>query len=268
MKFKNLFTAATSTLIVCSCSVQRNISYFSDMTPGMSELTVTESAEIRIQPKDELSILVNSQNPKLTNLFNLPVLSRQIGLENSSSSSQGISGYTVDSKGDIDFPVLGKIHIAGMTREEVASYIKEKLVLSDLIKDPVVTVKFMNLTFSVMGEVSRPGQYNISKDKVTILDALSMAGDLTIYGQREKVLVMRNEDGKQRVYGINLCSGNQIYTSPVYYLQQNDVVYVEPNGTRARQSTVNGNNVRSTSFWISLASLVTSIVTTISILGK
>lgn len=119
-----------------------------------------------------------------------------------------------------------------------------------------------------MGEVNRPGQYKISKDKVTILDALSMAGDLTIYGKREKVLVMREENGKQHVYGINLCSGNHIYSSPVYYLQQNDVVYVEPNGTRARQSTVNGNNVRSTSFWISLASLLTSIATTIAVLVK
>ena len=126
----------------------------------------------------------------------------------------------------------------------------------------------MNLNFSVMGEVNRPGQYKISKDKVTILDALSMAGDLTIYGKREKVLVMREENGKQHVYGINLCSGNNIYSSPVYYLQQNDVVYVEPNGTRARQSTVNGNNVRSTSFWISLASLLTSIATTIAVLVK
>lgn len=268
MRFRNLFIVAATLLIVSSCSTQRYISYFSDLTPGESELTVTGSSEIKVQPKDELSILVNSQNPKLTNLFNLPVVSQQIGLENPSASSQGISGYTVDSQGNIDFPVLGKIHIAGMNREEVASCIKEKLVQSDLIKDPVVTVKFMNLNFSVMGEVNRPGQYKISKDKVTILDALSMAGDLTIYGKREKVLVMREENGKQHVYGINLCSGNHIYSSPVYYLQQNDVVYVEPNGTRARQSTVNGNNVRSTSFWISLASLLTSITTTIAVLVK
>ena len=97
-----------------------------------------------------------------------------------------------------------------------------------------------------------------------ILDALSQAGDLTIYGKREKVLVLRQEEGKQRVYGVNLCSAEYLYTSPAYYLQQNDVVYVEPNATKARQSTVNGNNVRSTSFWISLASLLTSIAVLIA----
>lgn len=117
----------------------------------------------------------------------------------------------------------------------------------------------MNLSVDVMGEVNRPGRYNIDKDHLTILDALSQAGDLTIHGKREKVLVLRTEEGKQRVYGINLCSADHLYSSPVYYLQQNDVVYVEPNDTKARQSTVNGNNIRSTSFWISLASLLTSI---------
>ena len=107
--------------------------------------------------------------------------------------------------------------------------------------------------------MNRPGRYNIDKDKVTILDALSQAGDLTIYGKREKVLVLRNEYGTQRVYGVNLCYGEQVCSSPVYFLQQGDVVYVEPNDTKARQSTVNGNNVRSTSFWLSLASLLTTI---------
>ena len=146
-----------------------------------------------------------------------------------------------------------------MTREKVAAHIKQELQSRDLVKDPVVTVEFMNLSVDVMGEVNRPGRYSIDKDNITILDALSQAGDLTIYGKREKVLVLRNENGKQRVYGINLCSADHIYSSPAYYLQQNDVVYVEPNDTKARQSTVNGNNVRSTSFWISLASLLTTI---------
>ena len=196
---------------------------------------------------------------RLTNLFNLPIVSQQVGQESSSGTNRGLSGYTVDSKGDIDFPVLGGLHVQGMTREEVAVYIKKELQSHDLIKDPVVTVEFMNLSVNVMGEVNRPGRYNIDKDHLTILDALSQAGDLTIYGKREKVLVLRNENGTQRVYGINLCSADHLYSSPVYYLQQNDVVYVEPNDTKARQSTVNGNNVRSTSFWISLASLLTTI---------
>lgn len=260
---KNLLLAA-SIILLGACSTSKNITYFQDLRPGESELTLTAPVEIRIHPKDKLSILVNSQDPRLTNLFNLPILSQQIGLNSYSSSSRGVSGYTVDTNGNIDFPVLGQLHIAGMTREEVAAHIKKELQSHDLIKDPVVTVEYMNLSISVMGEVNRPGRYNIEKDELTILDALSQAGDLTIFGKREKVLVMRKENGKQRVYGINLCSGEHLYTSPVYYLQQNDVVYVEPNDTKARQSTVNGNNVRSTSFWISLASLLTSIAVLIA----
>ena len=117
----------------------------------------------------------------------------------------------------------------------------------------------MNLTISVLGEVGKPGRYNIDRDKITLLEAISMAGDLTIYGKRDNVYVMRNEGGKQTSYQVNLLSAQDVYSSPAYYLQQNDVIYVEPNSVRARQSTVNGNNVRSTSFWISLASLLTTI---------
>ncbi|MDB9153507.1 polysaccharide biosynthesis/export family protein [Parabacteroides distasonis] len=264
MKFYKIILVAASVLVLGSCSTPRQISYFQDLRPGESELTLTIPAEIKIQPKDKLSILVNSQDLRLTNLFNLPIVSQQVGQETSSGTSRGMSGYTVDSKGDIDFPVLGMLHVQGMTREEMAAYIKKELQSHDLIKDPVVTVEFMNLSVDVMGEVNRPGRYNIDKDHLTILDALSQAGDLTIYGKREKVLVLRTEEGKQRVYGINLCSADHLYSSPAYYLQQNDVVYVEPNDTKARQSTVNGNNVRSTSFWISLASLLTSIAVLIA----
>lgn len=260
---KNLFLAA-SLFLLGACSTSKEIPYFQDLRPGESELTLTTPVEIKIQPKDKLSILVNSQDPRLTNLFNLPIFTQQIGQESNTGSSRGVSGYTVDTKGCIDFPVLGKIFIAGMTREEVAAHIKSELQSHDLIKDPVVIVEYMNLSIAVMGEVANPGRYNIDKDNPTILDALSQAGDLTIYGKREKVLVLRNEEGKQRVYGVNLCSAEHLYTSPVYYLQQNDVVYVEPNDTKARQSTVNGNNVRSTSFWISLASLLTSIAVLIA----
>ncbi|MDC1767466.1 MULTISPECIES: polysaccharide biosynthesis/export family protein [Bacteroides] len=264
MKFCNFLSVAISILLLSSCSTSQGISYFQDLRPGESEVSLTAPTEIRIQPKDKLSILVNSQDQRLTNLFNLPIVSQQIGQESIQGTNRGVSGYTVNLKGNIDFPVLGEIHVQGMTREEVAVHIKQELKSHDLIKDPVVTVEFMNLSVSIMGEVNKPGRYNIDKDNLTILDALSQAGDLTIYGKREKVLVLRNENGMQRVYGVNLCSAGHLYSSPVYYLQQNDVVYVEPNNTRARQSTVNGNNVRSTSFWISLASLLTSIAVLIA----
>lgn len=248
-----------------ACSTPARITYFQDLRPGESEQQVVAATEIKVRPGDKLSIIVNSRDPQLTQLFNLPYVTQQIGRGSTSTSSssnatsQGVSGYTVDEEGRIDFPVLGKIEIAGKNREEIAAFLKEELLAKNLVKDPVVTVEYMNLCISVLGEVASPGRYSIDRDKVTLLDAISMAGDLTIYGKREKVLVLREENGVQRVYGVNLCSAEHLYTSPVYYLRQNDVVYVEPNNVRARQATVNGNNVRSTSFWISLASLLTTI---------
>ena len=260
MKFIKILSLTLMVLAAVSCSTPKEISYFQDLQPGVTELAITDPVEIKVRPKDKLSILVNAQDPKLTNMFNLPIVSQQIGQESTGSSgtSRGVSGYTVDSFGDINFPVLGKIRVEGMTREQIADYLTKQLKEQELIKDPVVTVEFMNLGVSVLGEVNKPGRISINRDNMTILDALSEAGDLTIFGKREKVLVLRQEDGKQRVYGVNLCSADHIYTSPVYYLQQNDVVYVIPNNTKSRQSTVNGNTVRSTSFWISLASLLTS----------
>ncbi len=260
MHIKNLFGTLLVLVLLSACSTPKQISYFQDLRPEESENTITSSSwEIRLLPNDKISVLVNSRDPQLMNLLNLPILSRQIGTSSDNNTSQGISGYTVDKSGNIDFPVLGSVHVEGLTREEVATLIKKELIDKNLVKDPVVTVEFQNLAISVMGEVAKPGRYNINKDKITILDALSMAGDLTIYGIREKVMVMREENGKQRLYGVDLCSAEDVYASPVYYLRQNDVVYVEPNDPKARQSTVNGNNIRSTSFWISLASLITSI---------
>lgn len=261
MQTRNILQALILVCFLSSCASTKRISYFQDLHPGESELKITAPVEIKIRPQDKISIVINSKDAQLADLFNLPIVSHHVGESQYSSMGQNqqVSGYTVDSRGDIDFPVIGKIHIAGMSREEIANYIKNELITQDLVKDPVVTVEFMNLTIAVMGEVNKPGRFNIDRDKITLLEALSMAGDLSIYGKREKVLVLREENGKQRVYGINLCSADHLYSSPVYYLQQNDVVYVEPNTTRARQSTVNGNNVISTSFWLSVASLLATI---------
>ncbi|WP_370795058.1 polysaccharide biosynthesis/export family protein [Bacteroides stercorirosoris] len=258
MKIRNIIQVLIAVSLLSSCAAPK-IAYFQDLQPGDAEQVLGKQS-IRIQPEDKISILVNSKDPLLVNLFNLPIISRQIGTtSNTSGNGQGISGYTVTKKGNIDFPVLGEVHVAGMTREEIASYIKKELIDRNLVKDPVVTVEFMNLTVAVLGEVAKPGRFNIDKDKFTLLDAISMAGDLTVYGKRENVLVQREENGKQVLYKVDLSSGYNLYSSPVYYLRQNDVVYVEPNTVRARQSTVNGNNVRSTSFWLSLASLLTTI---------
>lgn len=259
--FKPFGFIAVLLLILGSCASPKQINYFQDVKPGDS-LAIGKPEFITFQPGDKASIIVKSKDPELAGLFNLPTASYRAGdVTNSAlaNSNNYVALFTVDSNGDLDYPVLGKIHVAGMKRDEVAALIKGMIIGKDLIKDPVVTVDFANLTFSVLGEVSRPGQYSIDRDQVTILDAISKAGDLTIYGQRDSVTVLREENGMRKAYRLNLMSWKDMTKSPAYYIRQNDVVYVTPNTTRANQSTVNGNNVRSTSFWISLASLLTSI---------
>lgn len=260
---KSLIVVSAVALLAVSCAAPTNISYFQDTdVVGLSQ--PVQENHIRLRPEDKVAIIVNTSNDQLTNLFNLPYISQRLGGVSqsvSSNYSQAVSGYTIDEAGEIDFPVVGKIHVAGLTRPELAVRIKEELINRNLVKDPVVTVEFMNLTIAVMGEVNRPGRYAIEKDKLTLLDALSMAGDLTIFGNRENVKVLRVVDGKQVSYKVDLCNAQSVFSSPVYYIQQDDLIYIEPNEMRARQSTVNGNNVRSTSFWISVASLAASVGT-------
>lgn len=266
-----LWLLAIGILAVPSCSTPKEISYFQDLE-SVEGQRIGGAKGITVRPKDKISIIVNCKSPELTALFNLPYVTQRLG-ENSRSTissgySQGyISGYTVDDRGCVDFPVLGEVHVAGMTREEIASEIKRELREQGQATDAVVTVDFMNLYYQVLGEVARPGRYAIDKDALTILDAIGAAGDLTIYGRRDRVKVLRDEGGRMRTYEVDLCSASDLIASPVYYVRQNDVIYVDPNDVRARQSTVNGNNVRSTSFWISLASLAASVTNTIVVIA-
>ena len=169
-----------------------------------------------------------------------------------------ISGYTLDDKGNIDFPVVGTLHIAGMTKSQIATLVKKRLMEENLVNDPVVTVEFMNLYFSVLGEVKTPGKYAITKDQITLLEAISMAGDLSIYGKRDAIFVIREENGERVTHWVDIRS-KDLFNSPVYYLKQNDVVYVQPNKVRAGQSTINENSVKSVSLWISIGSLLSSL---------
>lgn len=250
-------------LMFASCTSTKDIAYFQDAQHG-KEATITPRP-ITLRPGDKVSIVVNTRNQELNNMFNLAYVSRYIGVSTTTGTQQGLACYTIDDNGEIDFPEAGKIHIAGMTRHQVSDAIKEKLTTKNLVKDAVITVEFVNLKYSVLGEVKSPNSYPIDRDAVTLLDAISKAGDLNIQGQRTNVRVIRtDDDGRQKVYAVNLCSIDDLLNSPAYYIQQNDVVYVEPNKMRARQSTVNGNNVRSSSFWISLASLLTSVINLIT----
>ena len=201
-----------------------------------------------------LASIVNSKDPELALPFNMPLISYQIGNQN--IGQQRLVGYLVNQDGNIDFPILGEIHVEGLTRMQVTELIKKRLIEEELIKDPIVTVQFLNFKVSVIGEVGRPGTFDISGDRITLLEALSMAGDLTIYGRRDRVAVIREKDGKRSILYHDLRSSD-IFQSPCYYLQQNDIVYVEPNNAKTGQSRINSNN--SVGVWLSGVSVLASI---------
>lgn len=259
-------------LMLSSCDMSKRITYFQDIQEQQTTYVNEQpSPEIRLRPEDKVSIIVNTKVPELSALFNLPFTSRVLGSSSenlNTNTSHGTSGYIIKADGTIDFPVLGAVQAAGKTRDELAVHIKSELINRNLVNDPVVTVEFINLRFAVMGEVRSPGSYLITRDHITLLDALSMAGDLTIDGKRDNVLVLRpNASGKLTAYNVDMRSFDDVQHSPAYYIHQNDYIYVEPNRKRANQSTVNANTVQSATFWISVVSFLASLATTISVLA-
>ena len=259
-KIFSLLLIVTGVLLAASCANVKDIAYFQNKVTDHPE-KIDKHAGIVIQPKDMLSIVVSSRNPELAAMFNLPVVSYQAGSEVSQIGgyNQRLMAYTVDNEGMIDFPVLGKLEVAGLTRWELAEMIKKRLIADGYLSDAVVTVEFLNFKVSVIGEVTSPGTFTVEGDKVTVLQALALARDLTIFGRRDNVSVIRELDGKRVIYQVNLMDVN-LFKSPAYYLQQNDVVYVEPNPERARQSTVDGKGLRLTSIAVSSASVLLSLV--------
>ena len=257
-------------LMLSSCDVSKRITYFQDIQDYQLATGKEEqpAPEIRLRPEDKISIIVNTKVQELTTLFNLPYTPRILGsVYDNTATSYGASGYIIKADGTIDFPVLGAVQAAGKTRDELSEYIKSELMNRNLVNDPVVTVEFVNLQFSVMGEVKVPGSYMITRDHITLLDALSMAGDLNINGRRDNVLVLRPDaSGKLIAYMVDMRSFDNVKNSPAYYIHQNDYIYVEPNKKRANESTVNANTVQSASFWISVVSLLASVATTVSVL--
>lgn len=274
LKLSSLFLA--SLMIFGSCGTPKNVAYFQDIT-SEEKILIPSTGEIKIMPNDKLSITVKTMEPSLSALFNLPVVTERFvdnmatnstasgNMRNNNATSSALSKYTVSPNGTIDFPVLGEIKVEGMTRFELAGFIKGELMGRDLAKDPVVTVEFVNMGVSILGEVKYPGLYDINQDYISIVEALSMAGDLTPTGKRENIAVLRETSDGVKTYRMDLTNFKEMAQSPAYYLQQGDIVYIEPNDMRKRESTTNGNNVYSTGFWISVASLLTSVVTTIGV---
>ena len=267
--FNNLLVVSLICLLG-SCAAPKNVAYFQN-AEAIRGMTLQNEQPLRLRPKDKINIIVNSADPMLVSQFNLTAATssiRSIGStttpkttagSTSGNSTAQLLAYTVDEQGDINFPVLGKVAVGGKTRQEVAEYIRLRLIDRDLVRDPIVTVEYVNLSVKILGEVNHPGRIDITKDYFTIVDAIADAGDLTINGQRENVMVLREVDGEDQTYVINLCDRQDMLTSPAYYLQQNDVIYVTPNSKKKREARSAGNVFNQPSIWISLASLLTTI---------
>ena len=219
---------AIAALLFAACGTTDNIAYIHDAERD-NAATITGRFTKGIQANDLLSIYVESETPAATVPFNQET--NKIAMSDGvvmNPSSSAVSGYLVSNEGDIMFPVLGRVHVLGMTHSELADELQRRLVSEGHILDARVTVRLMIFTVSVLGDVVKPGVIKASGERLTILEALSMVGDLTIYGQRTNVTVIREEDGMRTIGEIDLTS-KDLFESPYYYLHQNDVVYVEPN---------------------------------------
>lgn len=248
-------------LFIVSCSTQKNIAYLQDA--GMdSAVVVQELYDARIKPKDLLTITVNTFDREASVPFNLMYPSGSASPSVSTNGENSLQKYLVDNEGSIDFPVLGKIKVADMTKNQVEAYLKDQL-RPYLKEEPLINVRMVNYKISVLGEVNRPNTYTITNEKVNVLEALALAGDLTIYGKRDNVKLMRESvDGKREVVILDLTDKNLIH-SPYFYLQQNDVLYVEPNKTRMRNSkysALTGQILSGVTAAVSVASLIVTII--------
>ena len=246
------FTLFLLMLIATSCTSRRDIIYFQDIenfAPGAVDRT---RSQVRIIPNNNLLIRVSALNPVAAEPFN--VVGSSSG--NASISATSWNGYLVTEKGEINFPVIGKVSLGGLTKAEAESLLENKI--SQYISNPVVNIRIMNYQVSVLGEVNRPGTYTINDERVSLPQLLSLAGDLTILGERRNIQIFRMENGEKKFYTVDLTSP-EIFYSPNYYLQQNDLVYVKPNGTRVRAAGMNQNLsllITSVTFLIAIYSFV------------
>ncbi|MCX7548379.1 polysaccharide export protein [Xanthomarina sp. F1114] len=227
-------------IAVCSsCGVSsKDIIYFQD-EPLTSINTVSFNPETVFKPNDLLSIYVSGPDPETVRPFNLPIIT-------STRSSVNVQGetrmqtYIVDLDGNIEFPFLGTIKAGGLTRAQLTTYLKERI--SELVNDPIINVRLTNFTVTILGEVNAPGTYTVEDEKISLLEALGMAGDLTIHGKRENVFLIREENGVKRFTKFDLTSIN-VLNQPNFYLEQNDVIYVEPNPAKIRSASYNQNYI-------------------------
>ena len=254
MKRKVLFNCLTLTIILSSCTTPRDVIYFQD-AGNYSLYNNVEPFEAKIHKDDLLAIMVNSFDTEAARPFNPPIANYYVGGD--TYGQQRLLGYLVDKDGMIDFPALGSLQVEGLTRNQLRDLIKTKLIEEGMLKEPIITISFLNFKVSVQGEVNRPGTFLVTSERITLLEALSMAGDLTIYGKRDRVAVIRESGGTRTMLFHDLTS-TELFQSPCYYLQQNDIVYVQPNNRRVQQSNINQNN--SATVWLSVVSVLLTTI--------
>lgn len=245
-------------LAFTSCNTKEKVVYFQDLSA--TEVIATQSIDyLTFQPGDRMTIVVTSSlTPDAAVSFNLPIVTMQAGSITGQNYSNQMSYYTVEPNGMIDVPGIGQVVAGGKTRAELTATIQAKL-RAGLLNDAIVTINPVNHYVTVLGEVKTPNRFLLNRDNVTLLEVIGMAGDLTIQGDRSNVLVMRSENGHVTNYYVDLRS-KSVMSSPVYYLKQNDVVYVQPNEVKSNQSTNNGNSIRQISTWLSLLSFITTTI--------
>ncbi len=237
-------------VLASSCVSKKKITYFQYDTIDQSK--VSNNYVTIFKPDDLLEITISAENLEAVRPFNLPAA--VFSTENSASRGSQQQTYLVDSKGEIDFPLLGKLKIGGLNREEAIQLFKSKLS-PDYVKNPTINIKISNFKITVLGDVRAPGNYTVPNERITILEAIGLAGDLNISAERDNILVQREEGDKKVFYKVNFLS-NSIFNSPVYYLQQNDVIYVDPNKAKSQSAAANPN----VGLFISIGSIVISLI--------
>ena len=252
----HILTLVLAAVLCASCVTQKRMMYLQGADAALADSLNTRfesRTEAVIHNGDALTIFISALDKEAVTPYNLPVVAYASPGTTTVQTTPMLQYYIVDEQGDVELPVLGKIHVAGLKRSEAAEHIKS--LLEKQVVNPLVQVALIDAKVSVLGEVNRPGQISLGTGRLTLLDALAAAGDLTPYGQRDNVLVTREVDGKLQMARIDL-RNSDLFTSPYYYLQQNDVIYVSPNKVRAVSSANAG-------LWLSMVSTVASAATVI-----
>lgn len=270
MKIKNITLVLFIAVLLTACDAYQKVTYLQNAgkTVVYTDTISSPVPDAKLKIGDLLTIVVNSNTPEASIPFNLPLVPMQSMESYSQSrtvissygSNGGLQNYLVGTDGTIVFPIIGKLHVEGMTKNELAAQIKTKIYPRYIKEEPIVSIRFVNYSISVLGEVARPNTYQVNNEKISIFEALATAGDLTIYGRRDNVLLIRQNNNGRETIRIDLRDKNLV-NSPYYYLQQNDVIYVQPNDPKSRSSQLSTAETLSVSLIGTLISLTSLVVT-------